>query len=1544
MLIIEDNRDHVDLILRAFRSDPEPFRISVAGSIRQAREIAEGDRPDLIISDWNLPDGRGIDILTRTEGTVTTPLIVMTGFGDERLAVEIMKSGAVDYIVKSATVFEDLPNISRRALRFWDNLYERMRAEKDVQESRKRLADILALLPDAVVAIDRDGIVIAWNNAMERLTGVPADAMLGKGDHEYSIPFYGERRPILIDLVLEDNAEIEKRYDYIQRDGDRITSETFVPGILGGKGAYLWGTASPLYDSAGLQAGAIEVLRDITDRKRTEQIIKASEEKFRALVEEVPDLIIVHRNGILLFVNHAAAEATGFPADELLGKSLLDFVLPEYRERISSAIRRRMEGEALEPYEIGIQTRSGVSRQVIIRGSQITFDGASASLNVLTDVTEVRKGELALQVSEDRFRHVSGLITDFAFSCTRSEDGGFRIDWIAGATTQITGYTNEEILAMGCWRDIVVEEDLPVFDTRIGNLLPGTSTECEIRIRTKAQTIRWIICYAECIIDPFRNELYRIYGGCEDITIKKEAEVERERLLATVQEEKEKLSVLLNSIPDEIWFADSNHKFSLVNDQALKEFDLADRDESDADRLLASLEVLRSDGTPRPPEETPTYRALNGETVTHAIEIVRTPAHGDWRYRQVNATPVKDAQGHIMGAVSVVRDITDMKQAEAKLQESNERFNLIARATNDTIWDWDFKTDRLWWSEGITTFFGYREGDIDFTIKTWESLVHPDERERVVTGLERTIENGGENWSDEYRFRKADGTYADVLDRGYILHNAAGEGIRMVGVLLDLTERKAAGRVFAEEAARRRILVDQSRDGIVTLDQDGKVFEANQRFADMLGYSPEEMKDLHVWDWEAVATKEQLEGMIISVNEGGDHFESRHRRKDGTLLDVDISTNAAVFSGRKLIFCVVRDISDKKTVTRALEASEQKFRSLMEYALEIIFILDMEGKILFSNAAAARVLGVESPGELTGRNAIEFVAPDSREHAIHDFEEVARGTDAYLAQYKVITANGEEIYVESIGKVITYEGKPANLVSLRDVTSRVRAEEAVRQNETRFSALIRNSSDIIRVLDRNGLVVYESDSAERILGYPQGFMIKKDPMDFIHPDDLARVKQDLLGVFDRTNTGLPTEFRIRKADGDYIWVESIGNNLLDIPGLNGIIVTTRPIQQRKVAENALRESEERLRLALEGADAGFWDWHLPSGNAVFSDRFYTMLGYEPGEFPATFDAWTDLIHPDDKKRAIPSLKRQLQEGETQLEIEQRIRTKGGGWVWILGRGSVVERDGNGTPIRITGVNLDITNRRLMESEIRSLNAVLEQRVKDRTEALSKANEALEEENAQRLEAESKLQSSLDEKTMLLKEIHHRVKNNLQIIASLLNLQSRYIKDESTLAAIRESQNRVKAMALVHEKLYRSEDLSRIDLNEYLKFLGTGLFQFYDARSRGIRFELDVSVVEVDIGTAIPLGLILNELISNSLKYAFPEGRTGVVAISIRKEDHTLTAQFRDDGVGIPESVDWRETPSLGLRLVNTLVDQLNGTIELDRNAGTHFTMVLHEKQ
>jgi PAS domain S-box-containing protein len=211
----------------------------------------------------------------------------------------------------------------------------------------------------------------------------------------------------------------------------------------------------------------------------------------------------------------------------------------------------------------------------------------------------------------------------------------------------------------------------------------------------------------------------------------------------------------------------------------------------------------------------------------------------------------------------------------------------------------------------------------------------------------------------------------------------------------------------------------------------------------------------------------------------------------------------------------------------------------------------------------------------------------------------------------------------------------------------------------------------------------------------------------------------------------------------------------------------------------------------------------------------------------------------------------------------------------------------------------------------------------------------------RKQAEEQIWASLREKEVLLREIHHRVKNNLQVVSSLLSLQSEQTKDRQTFEAFRESQNRIRSMSLVHEKLYRSPDLTRIDLAEYVPSLATALFRSYGADVRGISLSIQADEVFLGIDRAAPCGLLLNELISNALKHAFPAGRAGEIRITLRPAgDNLLTLVVSDNGVGLPQDLDLHHAGSLGLQLVNTLVSQLDGTITLHRHGGTEFEITL----
>lgn len=229
------------------------------------------------------------------------------------------------------------------------------------------------------------------------------------------------------------------------------------------------------------------------------------------------------------------------------------------------------------------------------------------------------------------------------------------------------------------------------------------------------------------------------------------------------------------------------------------------------------------------------------------------------------------------------------------------------------------------------------------------------------------------------------------------------------------------------------------------------------------------------------------------------------------------------------------------------------------------------------------------------------------------------------------------------------------------------------------------------------------------------------------------------------------------------------------------------------------------------------------------------------------------------------------------------------------------------------------------------------------EAFNKMGDDLQKSSDDRKQAEETIKKSLNEKEVLLREIHHRVKNNMQIISSLLRLQSQTMKDKTYSQVFEESQNRITSMALVHEKLYQSKDLAKIDFNAYIRDMVTGLFQSYGISTDRIKLIFDVGEVSLGINSAIPCGLIINELVTNSLKYAFPDGRKGEIKIIVHEIDNEMELVISDNGVGIPEVIDFRNTGSLGLKLVSILAErQLKGNVNLNRKAGTEFRIRFKE--
>ncbi len=365
-----------------------------------------------------------------------------------------------------------------------------------------------------------------------------------------------------------------------------------------------------------------------------------------------------------------------------------------------------------------------------------------------------------------------------------------------------------------------------------------------------------------------------------------------------------------------------------------------------------------------------------------------------------------------------------------------------------------------------------------------------------------------------------------------------------------------------------------------------------------------------------------------------------------------------------------------------------------------------------------------------------------------------------------------------------------------------------------------------------------------------------------------------------------------------------GNLARLIPAIERELRDAEVRRERKRAEKALLKSEEKYRLIAENTTDVIWTMDMNLRLTYMSPSVTHLGGYSVDEAIAL--SLEEMMAPASLAIAMEAFGEELAADKTQqgkaswsrvLELEQRRKDDSTIWTESTIR---FLHDPEGQPIGIIGITRDITDRK---------------------------------------RAEDRIKASLREKEVLLQEIHHRVKNNLQIISSLINLQSRYIKDKESLEMFKESRDRILSMALVHEKLYQSEDLARIDFADYIKSITRHLFHTYSVDTNTVRLNINCADVLLSIDKAIPCGLITNELVSNSLKHAFPDNRRGEVSINLHTDkDNRLTLIVSDTGIGLPEDMDITNIKTLGLRLVSELTRQLKGDLEIERDglsAGGH---------
>ncbi len=573
---------------------------------------------------------------------------------------------------------------------------------------------------------------------------------------------------------------------------------------------------------------------------------------------------------------------------------------------------------------------------------------------------------------------------------------------------------------------------------------------------------------------------------------------------------------------------------------------------------------------------------------------------------------------------------------------------------------------------------------------------------------------------------------------------------------------------------------------------------------------------------------------------------------------------------------------------------QDQYKFIVENSLSAIYIFQ-DGEMIYINRACEELTGYRL-SDLENMDYLALIHPEDRDWMKETTE---RFLDKEIAdtlrqpEFRILRKDGKTRWVKLIPNLVSFSNKKTIIGHVLDIHAHKAAEDKLRESEEKYRLLVENAVEAILVV-QDWQVKYINPQAIRLSGYSKEEFTSLTLDKIIHPEDLPILKKRHQMRLKGKELDHIYPFRIFDKKGNIRWGII---NVVVIPweGKKATLNFIHDITEQKRTQDKLKKSEKTFRELVERASDGI---------AIIQDKKFQYLNKKVAEMHECSiqemlgDYFFHYVSEEEKQRVME-------------RNEKRMR---GEEVPTIYASEIITKDGKKKPVEF--------NAGMVTYEGKPANLVFVRDI------------------AERKKAEDILKKSLKEKDVLLREIHHRVKNNMQIMSSLLRLQAAGAKDKMAKKILQESRARIYTMALVHEKLYQSKDLASIDMGHYIQIFAPHLFHTFNASAQKITLHMQCESVDLDITRAIPCGLIINELISNSIKHAFPRGRKGEISIILRKEKDKIIFSVKDNGIGLPEHLDVRQSDTMGFQVVNDLVKQLGADMKIIRDNGVEFEIVL----
>jgi PAS domain S-box-containing protein len=1224
-------------------------------------------------------------------------------------------------------------------------------------------------------------------------------------------------------------------------------------------------------------------IRDVTRRKRAEVSLRESESRFRSLIQDLDvGVVLQDANDQILISNPAAARVLGLTEEQLRGITSKDprwgLIQEDGSDFPADLIPSVLAAKTLNPVRnalVGVKDFDSNDRIWLQVSANPRVDNQGNLLHVLVTLVEVTERKLA-----DEQRRLSEFALSRASVAFVVVGRDAKILQSNEANCRMTGYSEAELTQM-LVTDVSPGFPFENWDDHWADLREKKQLQFETCLRRKNGEIFSVdleLNYLE-----FEGREYN-FAFARDISERKRSEA------ALLESEERLLSVIENAPNVAIQFYDRSGHVRLWNSASERMFGFPS--EFAIGKTLDQL-ILTAEGFIDFLKTLETIQQTGQAIEPFEFHFVRSDGSSRYCLSSLFRIPGTDQSDWF---VCMDVDITERKDAERALQENTRRLAVAFEATSDAIWEWNYQTGETYYSSRWYEMLGC-DPNTPMTFETWKSLCHPDDYSAAIDTIRGTLESSNAmGYATEFRMKHSNGEWIWILGRGNVVdRDTAGQPRMLAGTNTDITERKRAEKAVLDSEMRYRTLIETSSDAIFVLELNGKIRSANRAAVEMHGYDRSQLLSMHMQDLDLPDAVAKIPERMERLQNGEVlTFQVMHRRHDGSIFPVEVVASSVEIDGECLVLAFDRDITKRKEAESALLEAERRQRLALDAGQMGTWEWDLGTDRLVWDQTQEEIFGYQ-PGafdqSLTTFKALIFQEDLTAIETV--LADAIDGKD-FVGEFRIRRLDGEIRWIHGNGAMIpAKDGRHARLVGINyDITARKNAEQALLEEKTLLQALFDSLPGIVFAFDQSGRYLRWNHNYERWLGWTDAEMGQITVLMTVAEQHREHVSAVIQEVFEKGESS--TELNALAKDGREVPLFCTGVRV----SLNGkpcVVGFGIDITRRLATEKALRLSESRLTEAQRIARLGYWEADLQTGITWWSDEEYRIFGVNPEAYQPSQEAFFKSLHPDDREKHETALNEMLETG-TFTPCQFRIIRPDGTERYVYEEARIVQREGI-APL-LHGVTRDVT---------------------------------------EKAQADMALRASLHEKEALLKEIHHRVKNNLQVISSLLNLQASRVTHPIASEVLAESQNRVRAMALVHETLYRSDDLARVDIARYLEELCGYLFRSFGVDSNRIILRLNVTHVVLSLDRAIPCGLIVNEIVSNSLKYAFPENRVGTVTVELHlNSNETINMAISDDGIGLPSDLVVDQTPSLGLQLVCILTEQLGGHLTLDRSHGTRF--------